>query len=270
MRPHPPNDRIARFLDDSFTLDPGGHPSFAAGHCATEAGAWLAGEEHTDRPSCMSPIVAQFLRTLSDSWRHEARQALKPYVLSAIGTDHDGRDLERVDLCRTWLIRHALPEALELAGCRDTATRLRLDTAATTEKTASKLLRQTRKEVWRARHDAYRSVPERPAPALATAAAAAQAAGDAAAGAGAVAAAVYAEAGAHLTGFPADAGSYADAATVAARATTGTFADAAAACVYSDPAALSPGQLEPLADRLNAEVLSLLDRMLPAGPALSA
>jgi hypothetical protein len=280
MRPQPPDDRIARFLDVSFTLDQGGHPSFEDGHCATESAAWLVGEDHSDRPSCMSPIVAQFLRTLSDNSSHEVRQTLKPYVLRAIETGHDGRDHERLDVCRAWLIRVALPEALHLAGRNDMAVRLREEPDPLTAEAASRLLREARREAWTARHDAYSSVPERPAVALAVAAATAQAAGEAAAAAGAVAAAIYAEADAHLSGFAADAGSYADAPAVAASATTGTYSDAAAAGVYPDPATVrhSPTQslpdagtrfreaarnrFMPLAERLQSEALSLLDQML--------
>jgi hypothetical protein len=281
MRTQPSDERIARFLDDSFTLDHGGHPSFEAGHCATEAGAWLVGADHTDRPSCMSPIVAQFLRTLSDNSSHEVRQSLKRYVLRAIGTDHDGHDLERLETCRAWLIRSALPQALDLAGLEDIATRLRDEPHPATEEHAAGLLREARVEAWTARQRAYRSVPERPAVALAAAAAAAEAAAEAAAGAGAAAAAIYAEAVDYLEGCPADAGSYADASVVAASAAAGTYGDAAAAAEYTDPAPLlhppmQPGQaarerlleaartrFKPLSEQLRGDALALLDQMLP-------
>jgi hypothetical protein len=229
----------------------------------------------------MSPIVAQFLRTLSDNSSPEIRQALKPYVLRAIGTDDDGRDPERLETCRAWLIRLALPQALDLAGRRDTAARLRDEPHPLTGEDASCLFREARREAWSARHHAYRSIPERPAVALAAAAAAAQAAGAAAAGASATAAATYALAGAPLAGFPADAGSYADSSAVAASAITGTYSDAAAAGVYTDPATvrLEPTEplntartrfreaarlkFTPLAEQLHGEALSLLDRMIP-------
>ena len=228
----------------------------------------------------MSPVVAQFLRTLSDNSSHELRQNLKPYVLRAIGTERDGRDPERLDACRAWLIRLALPEALHLAGHRDMAARLRDQPDPLTEEDASRLLSEARRTAWTARRHAYNSVPGRPAVALAAAAATAQAAREAAAGAGAVAAAIYADAGAHLSGFPADAGSYADAPAVAASATTGTYSDAAVARAYADPATTrqtSPQSRQdtrerlldtarvrftPLAERLHGEALSLLDQML--------
>jgi hypothetical protein len=161
------------------------------------------------------------------------------------------------------------------------STRLRHWPRPVAAEDTSRLLREARGEAWTARHRAYRSVPERPAIALAAAAAAAEAAVEAAAGAGAVAAAIYAEADDRLADCPADAGSYADASAVAASVTTGIFCDAAAAAEYSDPATLLRAptrpteetrqqllevariKFKPLAEQLRGETLSLLDRILP-------
>jgi hypothetical protein len=280
MRPQLLSDRLVRFMDDRFGLDQGSHPSFEAGHCATEAAAWLAGESHTDQPQWMSPIVAQFLRTFNDRSSDERRQALKPFILRAIHTAGDGCDDERVAMCRTWLVRHGLPPALEFAGCGETAARLSaLPDALAAERTTA-LLRQARKEVWSARDRAYRSLRDPGTAAYAAGAADAADAAGAAAAAGA-AFARHAAAEDYTFGGYADGPPYADAPTAAAAAALATHSDAAAASAYADyprPAPLgstpegirecgrqaAEAKLRPLADALHREALELLDRMLPA------
>ena len=50
----------------NLQLDSGGHTSFKEGHCAMELVAYLAGEEHTDRPACTSPVLTSFLIRLNE------------------------------------------------------------------------------------------------------------------------------------------------------------------------------------------------------------
>jgi hypothetical protein len=274
------SDRLAHFVDDRFRLDQGSHESFEVGHCATEAAAWLSGESHTDRPQCMSSIVAQFLRTFNDRSSDERRQALKPYILRALHTAGDGRDQQREALSRTWLVRCGLPPALEVAGCSETAARLRALPDSRAAKRTAALLRQAREEVWSARDRGYRSLGDRGAAAYAAGAATA---GDAAGAAAAASAAFALEAAAvhyHFASY-ADAPPYADAPTAAAATAFATYADAAAVSAYADyPGSAALGstpaesralgrraaaaKLRPLAEAIHREALELLDRMLPS------
>jgi hypothetical protein len=74
--------------------------------CALEWVAYLAGEEHTDRPKCVDPKVAAFMRALNDSLTHQRRQMLRPFLARTIGTADDGWEERDV-------VFAALREALE-------------------------------------------------------------------------------------------------------------------------------------------------------------
>ena len=75
-------------------LAKGVHARREDGMCATEAIAWLAGEDHKDQPICLSLVLGQFLRRWNDDLDDEGRQRLKPYLPRCIGTAGDGHDVE--------------------------------------------------------------------------------------------------------------------------------------------------------------------------------
>lgn len=113
-------------LLNRIELAHGGHDNRDDGVCATEAVAWLAGEEHSDHPKCLSPILGQFLRTWNDALDGEGRRRLKPYLPRTIGTAGDGKDDLRGWLCADWLIRVYTPAWLELGGVKESAAALRV------------------------------------------------------------------------------------------------------------------------------------------------
>jgi hypothetical protein len=53
-------------LNERFPLLPGSHRTRADGMCAMEMVAWLAGEPHSDGPSCTCPVIAAFVRAFND------------------------------------------------------------------------------------------------------------------------------------------------------------------------------------------------------------
>jgi hypothetical protein len=53
-------------LNERFPILPGSHRSRGEGMCAMEMVAWLAGEEHSDGPSCTCPVIAAFVRAFND------------------------------------------------------------------------------------------------------------------------------------------------------------------------------------------------------------
>jgi len=116
-------DRLAQLA--ALTLDHGSHSSFEAGHCSTEVVAYLAGEPHTDRPECLSPVLGAFLRRWNDDLDDEGRQKLKPFLPRVIGTADDGQDEARAWLVTDWLVRVYTPAWLELAGVTESAAALR-------------------------------------------------------------------------------------------------------------------------------------------------
>jgi hypothetical protein len=63
--------------------------------------------------------------TLNDRGSDDVRARIAPFMVRAIGTAGDGRDPERRELARVWLIRTALPDWMEAAGCLEVAQRFR-------------------------------------------------------------------------------------------------------------------------------------------------
>jgi len=51
-----------------------------------ELASMLAGERFTDRPRCVDPVLAAYLRALNDRLPARERQRLLPYASAAVGT----------------------------------------------------------------------------------------------------------------------------------------------------------------------------------------
>ena len=109
----------------TLILARGGHDDRDAGMCLLEAVAYFAGEPHTDRPACVSPILTSFGIGLNDRLPDEKRQRLVPFVPRMVGTAGDGLDEARGYLALNWLIRTYTPAWLDLAGLTVEATALR-------------------------------------------------------------------------------------------------------------------------------------------------
>jgi hypothetical protein len=110
---------------NTLTLTVGAHADRGDGLCLLEAVAWQAGEEHTDRPACVSPVLAAFGRSLNDVLPDGKRQELIPLVPLLPGTAGDGRDEARGYMALDWLIRTFTPGWLTVAGLADEARSLR-------------------------------------------------------------------------------------------------------------------------------------------------
>nr|MBA2643594.1 hypothetical protein [Actinomycetota bacterium] len=129
-------DRLA--LLDTLVLEHGSHEP--DGHfCVMEATAYIAGEPWSDKPKCVSPVIAAFLRSWDDSLDDDDRQMLKPYVTKVIGTKTTKRDEEkRAWMATDWLVRECVPAFLRLAGLTAHAEALEGLAALTTVKRAEK------------------------------------------------------------------------------------------------------------------------------------
>ncbi len=112
-------------VDTDYRLSAGRHSSPEEGRCAMEWVSYLAGEPHSDEPSCVSPVLRAFCISFNDDLDDETRQRLRPYLARTIGTARDGRDAERAWLSMDWLVRVHTPVWLELAGLSEPARRLR-------------------------------------------------------------------------------------------------------------------------------------------------
>jgi hypothetical protein len=64
----------------------GRHRSPSHGACVMEVASMLAGERFSDRPRCVDPVLAAYLRAFNDRLGHADRQSLFPFAALAVGT----------------------------------------------------------------------------------------------------------------------------------------------------------------------------------------
>jgi hypothetical protein len=68
-----------------------------------ELASMLAGEPFSDRPRCVDPVIAGFLRTYNDGIDERRRQDLYPLAAEAVGSRAvSGVQAERARLCLLW------------------------------------------------------------------------------------------------------------------------------------------------------------------------
>lgn len=112
-------------MTDSYWLSHGQHDTPEEGRCAMEWVAYVAGEPHSDRPACVSPMLRSYGINLNDSLPDDLRQSLRPYLARCIGTRGDGHDERRGFLCADYAVRVFAPIELDARGHREDAERLR-------------------------------------------------------------------------------------------------------------------------------------------------
>ena len=96
------------------------------GMCAMEAAAYLAGEQHSDSPECVSPVIAAFMRRWNDGVSNAVRQGLKPLIPRVLHTATGRADeLTRAWLVVDWSVRERFALWLERGGLRDHAIAVR-------------------------------------------------------------------------------------------------------------------------------------------------
>jgi len=99
---------------DELVLSRGSHNNLAEGVCLLEACAWVAGEPWSDRPRCVSPVLAVLGQSLNDAFPHEPRQHLKRFIPRLLNTAGDGQDRARGFLALDWLLQVYAPAWLRL------------------------------------------------------------------------------------------------------------------------------------------------------------
>ncbi len=243
---------------DGLVLQRGGHDAGSGEYCFMEAVAMLVGEDHSDRPTCVSPYLTSFGITLNDrAPSHEARQDLLQFARSVVGTASDGLDDRRRWMAADHVARVSVPRWLDAAGLTEHAAALRaLPTISNREewRAARDVIRAARDAAYELRRDrraklraaVEKALAERPvaaadaaaaAAAVAVAVAAAAAAADAAAAAAAAAAAVAVAVAAAAADAAADAVAVAVAVAAADAAAAAVAVAAAAAAAAADAVA---------------------------------
>lgn len=78
----------------------GRHASPDEGACVLELVSMLAGERFSDRPRCVDPVLAAFLRSFNDRLGYAERQRLVAYAPRLVGTRAGrARRRERLAMC---------------------------------------------------------------------------------------------------------------------------------------------------------------------------
>jgi len=84
-------------------LSQGKHRDPDHGACVMELASMLAGEPFSDRPRCVDPVIAGFLRTYNDGIDDRRRQDLYPLASSVVGSRSvPSVQAERARLCLHW------------------------------------------------------------------------------------------------------------------------------------------------------------------------
>jgi hypothetical protein len=96
-------------------LRAGAHPTRDDGMCAMEMVAFVAGEPHTDEPSCACPVIAALVRACNDAMGDAARNRwLRPLVPLLVGTRATAAaERARGMLVVDTLVRVLLPRKLQ-------------------------------------------------------------------------------------------------------------------------------------------------------------
>lgn len=235
-----------------YCLAKGSHDSREAGMCAMEWVAYIAGEEHSAQPVCVSPVLKSFCIAFNDALPHDRRQRLRPYLTRCIGTAGDGLDDQRAWMATDWLVRECAPAWLDLAGLHDHAQNLRSLGAVLSSETA----RSAGTAIAAARKDAA-------AARVAARVVARDATRDAARAFHAARAAAW-NAARDATWVAARGAAWAAARDATADATRAAAWDAArAATPYAGAYEAAQKVLAPTSDGLVDAAFGLLDRMLP-------
>ena len=99
------NDQAERAsrIEEDWKLEAGRHRSSADGVCIVELASILAGEDFSDRPSCVCEVLAAFLRNWNDRAGYADRQRLLPYADRLIHTAGDpAATRRRRGICLAW------------------------------------------------------------------------------------------------------------------------------------------------------------------------
>jgi hypothetical protein len=97
------SDQHGRSSILSVRLEPGRHRSPDDGVCVVELASMIGGEEFTDRPKCVCPVIGSFLRCWNDRAGYADRQRLSPYASQVVGTGGYRRTSRiRRDVCLSY------------------------------------------------------------------------------------------------------------------------------------------------------------------------
>lgn len=98
-------------------IEEGFHKTREEGMNAMEAVAWIAGEPHSSRPTCTSPLIAAFIRRWNNDLRSDdERELLRPVLPELVNTGGhtEEREKARSVMCTQWLMEENLPSWISI------------------------------------------------------------------------------------------------------------------------------------------------------------
>ena len=99
------------------SLSEGRHEAPEQGMCMMEMVAWFAGEEHSDRPECVCPVLGAYGREANDQMPYYLRDTLlKPLVPLVVGTFDPDAEKARAEFLVIWAVNKVLPVVLRKEG----------------------------------------------------------------------------------------------------------------------------------------------------------
>jgi len=117
-----------------------GKGSPKTGACWMSAAAYYAGEQWTDHPACVDPVIVPLCQRLNDLLPSNAERdrVIGPHLLTPLGTNQ-GHELSmrRAFMCAGRAVRVFAPLALDAAGWHAAAFKLRAVPEIVDEKTAN-------------------------------------------------------------------------------------------------------------------------------------
>ena len=106
-------------------LTQGQHDDPRSGGCAMDMVSWLEYGKAGDHPECVCPVIAAFIRSVNDFLPDNERQRLVPYLLRFSGTVSKEHEQQRAEYLAWQSLTVFAPLALEVAGLKEEADKLK-------------------------------------------------------------------------------------------------------------------------------------------------
>ncbi len=152
---------IQERLDEVMTLNllKGSH-EVGKEMCAMEAAAYIAGENWTDSPECVCPVISQFMRSWNDGLpsNEDRDRLLKPLLPKVIGTRNKALEERRSYMALDWLIRVHTPRFLDLTDSLKTHAKALRDLDKITNLAGATAAGKLTRAAWAAARDVARDV----------------------------------------------------------------------------------------------------------------
>lgn len=89
--------RDFKTLGEPFKLSQGSHKGPQSGMCVMEMASFLNGEEWSDTPECVCPVIGRFCQGVNDKRGQDFRDKLQTYMFKLMGSRSPEHEQERAE-----------------------------------------------------------------------------------------------------------------------------------------------------------------------------